>query len=193
MITLSSFHTQDGQWSRKKSRKVIFIIGTITFNLQSHGHKNDKQFSPGPTPGREHQHTFNATSNSISSMIWIAPTAMARWSMQRHRKYQVSWPTLSSNKVTTHRSWCWCLYHLLIKENWLFVALAFFFLQFYRTRVRFFPNTIITWPCPLSNSLNPCRWCFDVNTGASHFGNTFKTSGKNIGQFSKEYDLYFAQ
>ena len=99
MITLSCFHTQDGQWSRKKSRKVIFIIGTITFNLQSHGHKNDKQFSPGPTPGREHQHTFNATSNSISSMIWIAPTAMARWSMQRHRKYQVSWPTLSSNKV----------------------------------------------------------------------------------------------
>ena len=111
MITLSCFHTQDGQWSRKKSRKVIFIISTITIDLQSHGDENDKQFSPGPTPGREHQHTFNKTSNSISSMIWIAPTAMARWSMQRHRKYHVlSWQTLSINKVTTHRSWSWCLY-----------------------------------------------------------------------------------
>ena len=110
---LSCFHTQDGQWSRKKSRKVIFIISTITIDLQSHGHENDKQFSPGPTPGREHQHTFNKTSNSISSMIWISPTVMARWSMQRHRKYQVlSWQMLSSNKVTTHRSRCWCLYSI---------------------------------------------------------------------------------
>ena len=76
--TLSCFHTQDGQWSRKKSRKVIFIISTITIDLQSHGDENDKQFSPGPTPGREHQHTFNKTSNSISSMIWISPTAITR-------------------------------------------------------------------------------------------------------------------
>ena len=65
MITLSCFHTQDSQWSRKKSRKVIFIISTITIDLQSHGHENDKQFSPGPTPGREHQHTFNETSNYL--------------------------------------------------------------------------------------------------------------------------------